>query len=188
MKKSVFFRIIALALVFCLAFAFTACGRKDTSSAAGPKDLVKILAESRNAEMNEYYEIISRDDAGYTVTEGYSAEMDDQFKQDQAAMVLEVMGLTPEDMEDFAVSISMMMTKSYGIALIKPAEGRSEAVETALQNFIQSQQMAQEFYLPDQYEIAKNAKLETLADGTVLMVMTADQDTVFEAIKAAIEA
>ena len=187
MKKSVFFRIIALALVFCLAFAFTACGRKGTSSAAGPKDLVKILAESRNAEMNEYYEIISRDDAGYTVTEGYSAEMDDQFKQDQAAMVLEVMGLTPEDMEDFAVSISMMMTKSYGIALIKPADGRSEAVETALQNFIQSQQMAQEFYLPDQYEIAKAALLQQAADGTWVMVMSENASAEMDAIQAALK-
>ena len=39
----------------------------------------------------------------------------------------------------------------------------------------------------DQYEVASNAKLETLEDGTVLMVMCENQDTVFDAIAAAIQ-
>ena len=81
----------------------------------------------------------------------------------------------------------MMMTKSYGIAIVKPAEGRSEAEQTALQNFIQAQQAAQEFYLPDQYEIAKAAVLEQAADGTWVMVMSenasAESAAILEALK-----
>ena len=45
-----------------------------------------------------------------------------------------------------------------------------------------------EMYLADQYDIAKNARLETLEDGTVLLVMCEDQDTVYDAIAKAIQA
>ena len=103
-------------------------------------------------------------------------------------MMLELMGLTAEDVTAYAISTSMMMVHAYGIAAIMPAEGKEETVNNGLKAFIEQKQQAFEMYLPDQYENAKNAKLETLADGTVLMVMTAEQDTVFDAIKAAIEA
>lgn len=43
-------------------------------------------------------------------------------------------------------------------------------------------------YLADQYEIASNARVETLEDGTILMVMCEGQDDVFTAIKTAVEA
>ena len=39
----------------------------------------------------------------------------------------------------------------------------------------------------DQYEIASNARLETLEDGTILLVMCEDQDAVFDAIRDTIE-
>lgn len=106
---------------------------------------------------------------------------------EEGPMMLELMGLTAEDVTAYAISTSMMMVHAYGIAAIMPAEGKEEVVNNGLKAFIEQKQQAFEMYLPDQYENAKNAKLETLADGTVLMVMTAEQDTVFEAIKAAIE-
>ena len=55
-----------------------------------------------------------------------------------------------------------------------------------VQGVIDLQQMNFEMYLPDQYDIACNAKLETLEDGTILMVMSPDQDQIFESIKTAI--
>ena len=45
-----------------------------------------------------------------------------------------------------------------------------------------------ETYLADQYEIAKNAKLETRDDGTSIMVMCENADAVYEAIVAALAA
>ena len=42
--------------------------------------------------------------------------------------------------------------------------------------------------LADQYEVAENARLETLEDGTILLVMCEDQDTVFDAIADAVQA
>ena len=49
------------------------------------------------------------------------------------------------------------------------------------------QKQSFEQYLADQYEVASAARLETLADGTVLLVMCQDQDGVFDAIRDAIE-
>ena len=56
---------------------------------------------------------------------------------------------------------------------------KKDQIDLQLQNF--------EFYLADQYDVAKAAKLETLSDGTILMVMCEGSDTVFNAIKTAIE-
>ena len=104
-----------------------------------------------------------------------------------SAMILESLGLTEEDMSAFAISISMMNVKAYGIAAVMPAEGREEAVKEALQGYIDRQRSSFETYLADQYAVAENARLETLSDGTVLMVMCEDQDTVFDAISTAIQ-
>jgi F0F1-type ATP synthase membrane subunit a len=104
-----------------------------------------------------------------------------------AAMYLEMLGLVASDVSAFSATTSMMMVHAFGIAAVMPAEGKTEAVKEGLQNFINLKQQAFEFYLPDQYDNAKNAKLEVLADGTVLMVMCAGQDEVFNGIKTAIE-
>lgn len=135
-------------------------------------------------QLNELYT------TAITENGGEMAEYNAPFNgtTEEGPMMLEVMGLTAEDVTAYAISTSMMMVHAYGIVAAMPAEGKEEAVIAGLQSFIEQKQQAFEMYLPDQYENAKNAKLETLADGTVLMVMTADQDTVFEAIKAAIEA
>ena len=84
------------------------------------------------------------------------------------------------------IFVSMMSVKAYGIAAVMPAEGKEETVKAALQSYIDLQKTNFEFYLADQYEIASNARLETLEDGTVLMVVCEDQDTVFDAISSAI--
>ena len=57
-----------------------------------------------------------------------------------------------------------------------------------MESFISSQQASFEHYLADQHEVALNAKLETLDDGTIVMVMCEGQDEVFDAIVSAIEA
>ena len=54
--------------------------------------------------------------------------------------------------------------------------------------FIDKQKTIFETYLADQYAVAENARLETLEDGTVLMVMCEGSDTVFDQIRTAIEA
>ena len=109
-------------------------------------------------------------------------------EDDTASFLLELMGLSAEDMSAFAISASAMNVKAYGIAAVYPAEGKDEAVKEALRGFVDRQKQNFEQYLADQYDIANSARLETLEDGTVLLVMCEGQDGVFDAIRDRIEA
>ena len=106
---------------------------------------------------------------------------------DMADVIFELLGVTAADMSAFALSVSPMNIKAYGIAAIYPAAGKSDAVLEGLNAFIDRQKQSFEQYLADQYEIAGNARLETLEDGTILLVMCEDQDAVFDAIRDTIE-
>ena len=99
-----------------------------------------------------------------------------------------MLGLEDGDYEDFAASVSIMNVRSYGIAIVKPVEGKVEAVQEALENYVTSQQLAMQNYLADQYEIAKAATVTTVPSGEVVLVCCEDSDTVLAAIEAALAA
>ncbi len=142
----------------------------DQPTTKTPEELTAIYTEAITAnggEMVEYNPVLS------------------EFNE-ESAMLLEMMGLKEDDMIAFGVSTTMMNVKAYGIAAVMPAEGKTEAVKESLQGFIEQKQQEFEFYLPDQRPVAENARLDTLEDGTVLMVMIEDQDTVFDNISKAI--
>lgn len=165
--------IALLAAALTLTAVLTACGQKQESRT--PEELTQVYADAlteNGGEMVEYNPVISKVDSEDPVS----------------AMILESMGLKEEDMTAFGVSGSMMNVKAYGIAAVMPAEGKEEAVKEGMQGFIDRQKSSFETYLADQYAVAESARLETLEDGTVLMVMCEDQDTVFDGIRAAIEA
>lgn len=165
--------IALLAAALTLTAVLTACGQKQESRT--PEELTQVYADAlteNGGEMVEYNPVISKVDSEDPVS----------------AMILESMGLKEEDMTAFGVSGSMMNVNAYGIAAVMPAEGKEEAVKEGLQGFIDRQKSSFETYLADQYAVAESARLETLEDGTVLMVMCEDQDTVFDGIRAAIEA
>ena len=128
------------------------------------------IENARDQEMNESVPVI---------TSGEEA---------LASAVFGLIGVTEEDMDAYAVAVSPVNVKAYGIAAILPAEGREAVVVDGLQAFIDRQKSNFQTYLVDQYAIAEKARLETLEDGTVLMVMCEDSDQVFEQIKTAIEA
>ena len=172
-------KMLTLALALALTVtALAGCSGKNgdggsTPPAKTPEELTTLYSSSiteNGGEMVEYNPVIS-----------------EAKEDDGSAMILETLGLKTEDMTAFGVSASMMNVQAYGIAAVMPADGKADAVKQALQAFIDNQKQSFEMYLADQYEIASNAKLETLEDGTVLMVMCEDQDTVFDAISAAIQ-
>ena len=182
--------LIAAALASLALFSLAACGGKDASSAAEPKDYSQIIHDARTDEENENLMILTgKGDGSFTAADGPAGEMTEEDLKAQADnFILPMLGLQDGDYEEFSASVSLLNVRSYGVAIVKPAEGKTETVQEALENYVTSQQMSMENYLADQYEIAGAARLETLSDGTVLMVMCSDQDTVFDAIKAAIEA
>ena len=166
-------KILSLGLALTMMFGILA-GCSKAPAAKSAEELTKLYNDAivaNGGEMVEYNPPFT----GFVEEDG------------SAFMLTEMFKLKAEDVKALAASGSMMMVHAFGIVAVMPAEGKEAAVKESLQAFIDQQKQAFEFYLPDQYDNAKNAKLETLSDGTVLMVMCAEQDQVFNAIKAAIE-
>ena len=157
-----------LPLLLLLAL-LAGCGTSSQPSALTAEERTQLyqtaIESARDAEMNEVIGILT--DTG----------------DDMADVIFELLGVTAADMSAFALSVSPMNIKAYGIAAIYPAAGKSDAVLEGLNAFIDRQKQSFEQYLADQYEIASNARLETLEDGTILLVMCEDQDAVFDAIE-----
>ena len=168
MMKKIFSFALAMTML-----ALSGCSSKSAAPSKTPEELTTLYSEAittHGGEMVEYNPVISQ-----------------SKEEDGSAFLLETMGLKTEDMTAFGVSASMMNVKAYGIAAVMPAEGKEDAVKVALQGYIDTQKMNFEFYLADQYEIASSARLEALPDGTILMVMCQDQDTVFDNLSKAIQ-
>ncbi len=165
-------KILTLALALALTVtALAGCSGKSGSDKTAEK-------------LTELYSSAITDNGGEMVE--YNPVFTEVKEDDMSAIILENLGLLVEDMKAFAVSSSVMNVQAYGIAAVMPAEGKAETVTSALQSYIDAQKASFEQYLADQYEVASSAKLETLEDGTILMVMCEDQDAVFDAISSAI--
>ena len=98
----------------------------------------------------------------------------------------QTLGITAEDVDAFAVSMSFMNVQAYCVGIFKPAEGKAETVMNGLQAYIDNTVQSFTNYLPDQLTIAENARLEQLDDGTIVLVMCENQDTVYDSIVAAL--
>ena len=128
----------------------------------------------------------------------------EQAESSARDMLMPLLGLEPEMYQDFAASVSAMMVRSYGIAIVKPAEGKTQDVVDALQAFVDGQRQTMENYLmdldiqealqmkkdipEDQYEIAKAAQVKTLSTGEVVLVCCENSDQVLANIEKALAA
>ena len=111
----------------------------------------------------------------------------DDADDDTAQAVFDSLNLSAEDMSAYAISAPLINDKAYAVAAIYPAAGKDDAVLESLRRYVSSQQHSFKNDLPDQYKIAVDTRLETLGDGTVLLVMCNDQDAIFNAIRNTIE-
>lgn len=163
-------RLLPLALALCLLLS--ACGSKGGTDKT-PEELTVAYTEAINAardeEMNGYFPVIS--------------DLDDELME----LTLTVLGLTKEDVSAVGIAMSLANIRAYTVAAIMPAEGKEDTVRTGLEHYMETQQANFEFYLEEEYEIASNAKLEQLKDGTFLLVMSEDQDAIFDSVKSALE-
>lgn len=161
-------RIAPLALALLL---LSGCGTAGTQLA--PEQRTELyrtaIEDARDQELNDAVPVV-------TSTE-------DNLGQ----ATFDILGLDPADCSACALSVSLVNVKAYGIAAVYPVDGREEQVRDGLSGFIKMQQQNFQMYLPDQYDIAQAARLETLSDGTILLVMCADQDGVFDRIRSVIE-
>lgn len=125
---------------------------------------VAAIVAARDEESNMYNPII--------------IDPEDEFKQ----LVFPMLQFNPEHAQGFAISVSAMMVQAYGVVAILPVEGQEQVILDGMQYFIDTQIQNFTNYLPDQLDVAQSARLETLEDGTILLVMCADQDEVFDKI------
>ena len=183
-------RIIACLMAGVMLLALVGCGASGSSgsaSSAAKKDYTQILHDARSDEDNKYEMIFTKgEDGKFTAQYGYSAEYEaDQLSDEVANMMMPLLGLEDDMYDDFAASVSGMMVSVYGVAIVKPAEGKTQDVVDAMDAYVQSQQKSMEHYLEDQYQIASAARVATVPTGEVVMVCCEDSDTVFENIKKA---
>lgn len=178
-------RFIAFSLAFCLALGLAGCGSAPAGS--GPKDYPAILSAARPDADNDAYPVFTLKEGAWGASGAYAADLNDEDLQTQAALALQSLGIAAEDVQEAAFSLSLMNVQSYAVAIIKPVQNRTGEIKEALKGYIEGQKAAQQNYLPDQYAIAKAARLETLKSGEVILVMRDGQNDVYTAIEKALK-
>ena len=186
-------RIIACLMAGVMLLALVGCGASGSSgsaSSAAKKDYTQILHDARSDEDNEYEMIFTKgEDGKFTAQYGYSAEYEaEQLSDEVANMMMPLLGLEDDMYEDFAASVSGMMVSVYGVAIVKPAEGKTDAVKSALEAYVTSEQQSMEHYLEDQYQIAKAATVTVAPTGEVILVCAENHDTLLANIEKALAA
>lgn len=174
-------KILALALATVMALGVLAgCGSNGSGSGsnAGSTSVSDVKNPEELAAL--YKEAIENSGLDKEIIQ-YNPIITDP-KNEQIETIQEITGLDFSQFEAFATSISLMNIQAYGVAVVKPVEGQEEAVKAGLQTYLDNTKKSFEQYLEDQLEVAKAAKLETLEDGTIVMVMTQGQDEIFESI------
>ena len=183
-------RIIASLLAGLCLLALVGCSAGSKADSATPKDYSQIIHDARTDEDNEYDMIFTKgEDGKFTAIDGYSAEYEaDQLSDEVANMMMPLLGLEDDMYDDFAASVSGMMVSVYGVAIVKPAEGKTDAVKAALEAYVQSEQQSMEHYLEDQYQVAKAATVTVAPTGEVILVCAEDHDTILANIEKALAA
>ncbi len=160
------------------------------AEAVEANDYANIISAARTDEENEFYMVIFPDgNGGYGAIDGYSADYEPQYlNEDVDNFMAPMLCFDLSLAEDYAFSISAMMTKSYGVAIVKPTEGNTDAVVAGLESFVAQQRSSFENYLPDQYEVASAATVTVAPTGEVILVCGENSVDVLASIEAALQA
>ena len=128
-------RLIAALLAGLTLFALVGCSAGSKADSAAPKDYSQILHDARTDEENEYDMIFTKgEDGKFTAIDGYSAEYEaGQLDDEVRNLMMPLLNLEDDMYTDLAASVSSMMVRSYAVAIVKPAEGKTDAVKSALE-------------------------------------------------------
>lgn len=183
-------RIIASLLAGLCLLALVGCSAGSKADSSAPKDYSQIIHDARTDEDNEYDMIFTKgEDGKFTAIDGYSAEYEaGQLDDEVSSILLPLLNLEDDMYTDLAASISAMMVRSYAVAIVKPAEGKTDAVKSALEAYVTSEQQSMEHYLEDQYQIAKAATVTVAPTGEVILVCAENHDTLLTNIEKALAA
>ena len=183
-------RLIAALLAGLTLFALVGCSAGNKADSAAPKDYSQILHDARTDEENEYDMIFTKgEDGKFTAIDGYSAEYEaGQLDDEVRNLMMPLLNLEDDMYTELAASVSSMMVRSYAVAIVKPAEGKTDAVKSALEAYVTSEQQSMEHYLEDQYQIAKAATVTVAPTGEVILVCAENHDTLLANIEKALAA
>lgn len=95
--------------------------------------------------------------------------------------IKDTLNIETTDVEEFLMRMPMMMTQSSTYIIVKPAEGKEDAVKKAIDEYMIKLENQWSTYLPDQYELVKNRKVEKIGDYLVYIVSN-NNDLVFNTI------
>lgn len=101
--------------------------------------------------------------------------------------VLELYELSDQLMQQYAITLSPSNNTPYALAIILPEAGQQQTLLEKLQALIEQKQLVFQDYLPKQYAIAADAKLETMDTGEVVLAMCPNSDEVMEEIRQELE-
>ena len=183
-------RLIAALLAGLTLLALVGCSAGSKADSAAPTDYSQILHYARTDEENEYDMIFTKgEDGKFTAIDGYSAEYEaGQLDDEVRNLMMPLLNLEDDMYTDLAASVSSMMVRSYAVAIVKPAEGKTDAVKSALEAYVTSEQQSMEHYLEDQYQIAKAATVTVAPTGEVILVCAENHDTLLDNIEKALAA
>ena len=183
-------KFIAALLAGLTLFTLVGCSGGSKADSSTPKDYAQIIHDARSDEDNEYDMIFTKgEDGKFTAIDGYSAEYEaGQLDDEVRSILLPLLNLEDDMYTDLAASISAMMVRSYAVAIVKPAEGKTDAVKSALEAYVTSEQQSMEHYLEDQYQIAKAATVTVAPTGEVILVCAENHDTLLTNIEKALAA
>ena len=184
MKK---FLTLTLAFMLCLTTAACAAKPASTGTDRSALDFAKIIKEARDQETNDNMDIIGAIKGETPSLKHNPHEIDAESSKDMIAMSMEFMGLTPDMLDNFAFSASMMNIRAYAVGIFLPAADKAEDVKAALQTYVDNQVSSFTNYLPDQFEVAKAAVLKQLPTGEYLLVMSPDASDIATAMESALK-
>lgn len=162
------------AIVLCVLLTFTAlCACTSNAPTGSSANYEDVIIAARPAALNE--------------TDIYSVVTGPESNQ-YRFIFYPTSPFIETDMQRYAISAPGIITLAYGIAIILPAEGKEQAVLDAVNDFVLENQIAQENYLHDQYNIALNAQVKVAKTGEVLLAMCEDAETVMQALEAGLAA
>ena len=189
MKNKVL-KLIALMSALLIGASLAACGSSAPQLSAeelGNKfeqSIYDAVGGKENAQPaltnNSDFMFLIAQDPSLLGQEGFTEEELKANFPSYVSMMMDTLGLKTEDMSAYALSVNMINIKAYAIAVIRPAEGKEQAVVDAVNQYVANVQKSFEQYLQDQYEISKTAKVEVQKDGTVVLVMCEDGANVYQ--------
>ena len=142
-------KLVSLLLAAMLLLSAAACGEKEP---AAPALKEGVTLQSIVDSISEEYEF------------SMPGALDE-------TMLTDLLGISAEDVEEFAGNITMVMVSADNLIAVKAKEGKLEAVQNALEDRLAFVNQSFEQYLPEQYAKAQAGKVFTVGDYAFLVIM-----------------